>query len=176
MLTTSVRQHSLSRKHTRCLSCLAKLPVVTPPFCDELMAQSDQAFSARYSAVEKELHRTPPYEDVLFLNDFAPEEKVARWRYRHEFCRPFAAEVCSYSGGDNQCTLYWVWISLPDPADSDTLATTRIIADINKRLKVCKLAVLPGARLHKLALHYSRVAEQSHPGTCFSGLSVMATH
>ena len=36
----------------------------------------------------------------------------------------------------------------------------------------CKLAVLPGAQLHKLALHYSRVADPSHPGTCFSGLSV----
>ena len=40
----------------------------------------------------------------------------------------------------------------------------------------CKLAVLPGARLHKLALHYSRVADPSHPGTCFFWLSVMRTH
>ena len=41
--------------------------------------------------------------------------------------------------------------------------------------QLCKLAVLPGARLYKLALHYSRVAEPSHPGTCFSGLSVART-
>ena len=40
----------------------------------------------------------------------------------------------------------------------------------------CKLAVLPGARLHKLALHYSTVAEPSHPRTCFSGLSVAHAH
>ena len=36
----------------------------------------------------------------------------------------------------------------------------------------CKLAVLPGMRLHKLALHYSRAAEPLHPETRFSGRSV----
>ena len=36
----------------------------------------------------------------------------------------------------------------------------------------CEPAVLPFARLYKLALHYSRAADPSHPGTCFSGLSV----
>ena len=40
---------------------------------------------------------------------------------------------------------------------------------------LCKLTVLPGARLHKLTLHYSRAAEPSHPGTRFPGLSVRIT-
>ena len=39
----------------------------------------------------------------------------------------------------------------------------------------CKLAVLHGTRLHKLALHYSRAAEPSHPGTRFPELSVRTT-
>ena len=38
----------------------------------------------------------------------------------------------------------------------------------------CKLAVLPGARVHKLALHYSRAAEPSGPGPRFPGLRVYA--
>ena len=38
----------------------------------------------------------------------------------------------------------------------------------------CKLAVLPGVRLHKLVLYYSSAAELSHPGTRFLG-SVCAT-
>ena len=39
----------------------------------------------------------------------------------------------------------------------------------------CKLPALPGVGLHKLALHYSRAAEPSHPGTRFPGLSVRIT-
>ena len=34
-------------------------------------------------------------------------------------------------------------------------------------VNICKLAVLPGARLHKLALHYSRVADPPHPRNMF---------
>ena len=60
------------------------------------------------------------------------------------------------------------------PKDLSMFQRKTVISD--RYIELCKLAVLPGARLHKLALHYSRVADPSHPGTCFSGLSVMATH
>ena len=41
----------------------------------------------------------------------------------------------------------------------------------NYEWSICKLAVLHGARLPKLALHYSRAAEPSDLGTRFPGLS-----
>ena len=90
---------------------------------------------ARYSTVEKRLQGTALY-DAIFLNDFAPAERMARWWFMNEFCMPFAVEVYSYSAGGNQVTLYWVWKAPLDAADSDNSKTTATISSINKKLKV----------------------------------------
>ncbi len=88
---------------------------------------------SRYVAAERRLQEAAQYEDVIFLNDIAPSERMARWRYMHEFSMPFAVEVYSYSGGGNQSTLYWAWRAPPDP---DNSKTTRNITKINQGLKV----------------------------------------
>ena len=95
-----------------------------------------KTLAQQYENLEHALEKSEPYKDILFMDDFLPENKQQRFRFLHELQLPFATETYSFQQGGRAEALWWIWRAPSDPADSQPQQTARITFQLNADILV----------------------------------------